>query len=210
MRPQDGVDLFSASLVRPVEHLGNHFCRPDHAGLGGGCYEHQRDPPPQHVGHRARHLVAHRDQQLRLAERGLGLDPGLKLTIADMVALQEALALVGLKGFDARLPAALSGGQRQRVALARALVRRRPLLLLDEPFSALDPGLRAEMLALVDRLRRDRGLTVVMVSHEVADARRIAERTAFVHDGRIMMEDETEQLLARRDCPELKRFLGLA
>ena len=141
---------------------------------------------------------------------GLGLDPGLKLTIADLEALQEALALVGLEGFDARLPAALSGGQRQRVALARALVRRRPLLLLDEPFSALDPGLRAEMLALVDRLRRDRGLTVVMVSHEVADARRIAERTAFVHDGRIMMEDETERLLARRDCPELKRFLGLA
>jgi thiamine transport system ATP-binding protein len=140
---------------------------------------------------------------------GLGLDPGLKLTIADMEALQEALALVGLEGFDTRLPAALSGGQRQRVALARALVRRRPLLLLDEPFSALDPGLRDEMLALVDRLRRDRGLTVVMVSHEVADARRIAERTAFVHDGRILMEDETEQLLARRDSPELKRFLGL-
>jgi thiamine transport system ATP-binding protein len=139
---------------------------------------------------------------------GLGLDPGLKLTIADMEALQEALALVGLEGFDARLPAALSGGQRQRVALARALVRRRPLLLLDEPFSALDPGLRDEMLALVDRLRRDRGLTVVMVSHEVADARCIAERTAFVHDGRILMEDETEQLLARRDSPELKRFLG--
>lgn len=140
---------------------------------------------------------------------GLGLDPGLKLTIADMEALQEALALVGLEGFDARLPAALSGGQRQRVALARALVRRRPLLLLDEPFSALDPGLRDEMLALVDRLRRDRGLTVVMVSHEVADARRIAERTAFLHDGRILMEDETEQLLARRDCQEFKRFLGL-
>jgi ABC-type thiamine transport system ATPase subunit len=49
-----------------------------------------------------------------------------------------------------------------------------------------------------------------MVSHEVADARRIAERTAFVHDGRILMEDETEQLLARRDSPELKRFLGLS
>ena len=140
---------------------------------------------------------------------GLGLDSGLRLTIADMEALQEALALVGLGGLDARLPAALSGGQRQRVALARALVRRRPLLLLDEPFSALDPGLRGEMLALVDRLRQDRGLTVVMVSHEVADARRIAERTAFVHDGRILMEDETEKLLARRDCPELQRFLGL-
>jgi thiamine transport system ATP-binding protein len=140
---------------------------------------------------------------------GLGLDSGLRLTIADMEALQEALALVGLGGLDARLPAALSGGQRQRVALARALVRRRPLLLLDEPFSALDPGLRGEMLALVDRLRQDRGLTVVMVSHEVADARRIAEHTAFVHDGKILMEDETERLLARRDCPELQRFLGL-
>ena len=139
---------------------------------------------------------------------GLGLDSGLKLTVADTAELQQALALVGLEGLDKRLPSELSGGQRQRVALARALVRKRPLLLLDEPFSALDPGRRGEMLTLLDRLRREQGMTLVMVSHEVADAERIAERAAFIHEGEIIMEGETKALLARKDVPELQRFLG--
>ena len=141
---------------------------------------------------------------------GLGLESGLKLTVADTAELQQALELVGLEGLDNRLPGELSGGQRQRVALARALVRKRPLLLLDEPFSALDPGRRAEMLALLDRLRREQGMTLVMVSHEVADAERIAERTAFIHEGEILMEGETGELLARKGTPELRRFLGTA
>ena len=65
--------------------------------------------------------------------------------------VEEALARVGLPGLGERRPAELSGGQRQRVAIARALVRKRPLMLLDEPFGGLDPGLRKEMIALVDR-----------------------------------------------------------
>ena len=139
---------------------------------------------------------------------GLGLDSGLKLTVADTAELQRALTLVGLEGLEGRLPAELSGGQRQRVALARALVRKRPLLLLDEPFSALDPGRRGEMLTLLDRLRRAQGMTLIMVSHDVADARRIAERTAFLQDGRILFEDATDSLLGRKDAPALQRFLG--
>ena len=88
---------------------------------------------------------------------GIGISPNLRLNAAQTAAVAGALARVGLPGLGNRMPAELSGGQRQRVALARALVRDRPLMLLDEPFSALDPGLRRDMIGLVDALRREQG-----------------------------------------------------
>ena len=139
---------------------------------------------------------------------GLGLDPGLRLDAAQRRAVAEELARVGLEGLEKRRPSQLSGGQRQRVALARSLVRDKPLLLLDEPFSALDPGLRLEMLDLVRQLQAERGMTVVMVSHNPQDARRIAGRTAFVCDGRILAEGPTAALLDAREPAELRAFLG--
>ncbi|HMA15853.1 MAG TPA: thiamine ABC transporter ATP-binding protein, partial [Kiloniellaceae bacterium] len=130
--------------------------------------------------------------QLTAADNvGLGLDPGLRLDPAQRRTVAEALARVGLEGLEKRLPSQLSGGQRQRVALARSLVRDRPLLLLDEPFSALDPGLRLEMLDLVRQLQAERGLTVLMVSHNPLDALRIAGETAFIHDGRVLAAGPT-------------------
>ena len=144
------------------------------------------------------------------ANVGLGIDPGLRLAPADKARVQAALADVGLGGLSHRLPGQLSGGERQRVALARALVRRRPVLLLDEPFVALGPRLRREMLDLVDRLRRDAGLTVILVSHQPEDARRIAQRTAFVYDGRVLVEGPTATLLDDPPVPELAQYLGRA
>ena len=82
------------------------------------------------------------------------------------------------------------------------------MLLLDEPFAALGPALRREMLDLLDRLRSDRGLAVLMVSHHPEDARHIAERTAFVHDGRIVELGETGRLLGASRSPELHAYLG--
>lgn len=139
---------------------------------------------------------------------GLGLDPGLRLDAGQQRMVREELARVGLEGLEQRLPAQLSGGQRQRVALARSLVRDRPLLLLDEPFSALDPGLRLEMLDLVRQLQRERGLTVVLVSHSPRDALRVAGQAAFIHNGRVLATGPTRALLEGAGPPELRAFLG--
>ncbi|WP_299379059.1 thiamine ABC transporter ATP-binding protein [uncultured Kiloniella sp.] len=111
---------------------------------------------------------------------GLGIHPGLRLTNQNKGQITKALNDVGLKGLGKRLPAELSGGQRQRVALARCLVRRRPILLLDEPFSALDQDLRKEMLRLVKELHKDHALLTLMVTHLKEDADAIADRIVYL------------------------------
>lgn len=138
---------------------------------------------------------------------GLGLHPGLKLSAQQKQALEEIARQVGLEDCLERLPSQLSGGQRQRVALARCLVRSQPVLLLDEPFSALDPALRSEMLSLLDKVCEQRNLTLLMVSHNLDDAARIAPRTLLIVDGRIFYDGPT-QALVNGTAPEAK-VLGI-
>jgi len=138
---------------------------------------------------------------------GLGLHPGLKLTAQQKQELEEIARQVGLSDCLARLPSQLSGGQRQRVALARCLLRSQPILLLDEPFSALDPALRSEMLSLLDKVCGQRHLTLLMVSHNLDDAARIAPRTLLIVDGRIFYDGPT-QALVNGSAPEA-RVLGI-
>ena len=138
---------------------------------------------------------------------GLGLHPGLKLTAQQKQELEEIARQVGLSDCLARLPSQLSGGQRQRVALARCLLRSQPILLLDEPFSALDPALRSEMLSLLDKVCGQRQLTLLMVSHNLDDAARIAPRTLLIVDGRIFYDGPT-QALVNGSAPEA-RVLGI-
>lgn len=126
---------------------------------------------------------------------GLGLHPGLKLSQGHKQTLQQIAQRVGLETYLQRLPGQLSGGQRQRAALARCLVRQQPILLLDEPFSALDPALRKEMLQLVDEVCRERQITLLMVSHSIEDAARIAPRSVLIVDGRVYWDGSTEMLL---------------
>ncbi|MCU7783891.1 thiamine ABC transporter ATP-binding protein ThiQ [Lelliottia amnigena] len=127
---------------------------------------------------------------------GLGMDPGLKLTAGQRQKCDAIAQQMGLTELSDRLPGELSGGQRQRVALARCLVREQPILLLDEPFSALDPALRQEMLQLVKDVCQQKQLTMLMVSHSVEDAASIAPRAVVVADGRIAWDGETQALLS--------------
>lgn len=126
---------------------------------------------------------------------GLGMHPGLKLSAGQNASLLAIAEQMGIDSLLERLPGELSGGQRQRAALARCLVREQPVLLLDEPFSALDPALRQEMLILVAEVCQRRSLTLLMVSHSVEDAARIAPRSLVVADGRIAWDGATDALL---------------
>jgi thiamine transport system ATP-binding protein len=137
----------------------------------------------------------------------LGLHARRRLTPDETSRVEDALTRVGLSGMGARKPAALSGGQQSRVALARVLVQRRDILLLDEPFAALGPALKTEMLDLVAALVAETGTTLMMVSHDPADARRIAPQTVLVIEGRALPPQDTAALL---DTPPdaLRAYLG--
>lgn len=138
---------------------------------------------------------------------GLGLNPSLRLSSADQIRIAKVLDRIGLTGFENRKPGQLSGGQMARVALGRALLRARPMLLLDEPFSALGPALKAEMLTLVTDVANETGATVLMVTHEPDDAMRFSEKTVLVSDGVAHAPQSTQALFD--DPPEvLRRYLG--
>ena len=138
---------------------------------------------------------------------GLGLHPGLKLTATQKLEVEQAAAQVGVAEYLDRLPEHLSGGQRQRVALARCFVQSHDIWLLDEPFSALDPLLREEMLSLVKRLAAERNITVLMVTHHLGDARSIANKFIFVALGKVLVEGSIDALTVDHPQGELSSFV---
>lgn len=138
---------------------------------------------------------------------GLGVRPDLRLTSDDRKRVAAALARVGLAGKEARKPAQLSGGQIARVALARVLLRDRPLLLLDEPFGALGPALRTEMLELVGELVAETKATLLMVSHNPEDARLLSDEVILVEGGQAHAPVPTAQIF-EHPPDALRDYLG--
>ncbi|AWS50787.1 MULTISPECIES: thiamine ABC transporter ATP-binding protein ThiQ [Providencia] len=126
---------------------------------------------------------------------GLGLQPNLRLNKTQIQQVEQMASRVSLSECLDRLPAQLSGGQRQRAALARCMIRNQPILLLDEPFSALDPALRREMLLLLKEICTEKSITLLMVSHNVDDALQIAPRTLVIAEGKIAYDGDTQSLL---------------
>ena len=104
------------------------------------------------------------------------------------------LRLVRLEAFANRLPRELSGGQQQRVAVARALAVKPSALLLDEPFGALDRGLRAELQDEFVRLQRDLGITTIMVTHDQEEAQTVADKLVVMSAGRIEQIGTPEEI----------------
>lgn len=138
---------------------------------------------------------------------GLGIRPDMRLTREDRARVADALARVGLADQAGKRPGALSGGQQSRAALARVLVQARPWVLLDEPFAALGPALRNEMLDLVQDLVADTGAGLIMVTHAPEDVRRIADEVIFVADGRAEAPVPAAELM-ENPPPALKAYLG--
>lgn len=142
-----------------------------------------------------------------LTNVAFGISPDLKLDPQQRERVDEALARVGLSNFKARKPTELSGGEKQRIAIARALVRDKPVLLLDEPFTALGPALRRDMLDLIRDIQKERKLTVLMVTHQPEDAKYAASRIAFVQNGRITHVLPTKQFFAASAPAEISAYL---
>ena len=116
----------------------------------------------------------------------LGIDPRGKSTPEARQKITQILKEMKLSEHSEKLPSALSGGQQQRVALARALLRRQPILLLDEPFSGLDRETRLEMLTLVRDITTQHGLYTIMVTHELEDCALIADKVYKMNDGTLL------------------------
>lgn len=124
--------------------------------------------------------------------------------------IDAMLDLVGLDPgqFRHRRPASLSGGQRQRVGVARALAADPPVLLMDEPFGAVDPAARDRLQAEIGAILRSLRKTVILVTHDLDEAMRLADEVVLMRDGRILQADPPLRLLAAPAGPEVGAFLG--
>lgn len=183
------------------------FRDPDRGRIFWNELDLTRQPPgkrPMAVLFQDNNLFPHLSAQQNVA---LGIRSNLRLSTQEMASVQSALTRVGLADMGTRMPSELSGGQQSRVALARVLVQRRDILLLDEPFAALGPALKADMLDLVAELIKGTNMTLLMISHDPQDARRITKQAVLVADGVAHPPESTADLLDNPP-PSLRDYLG--
>ena len=181
------------------------------AGLNGPA------PGPVWYGGRPVERIAAESRRVGYVAQGFSLYPHLtvwqQLLFAEGATPGRAaywLDHLHLDGLQDRFPDQISGGQRQRVALAQALCRSPELLLLDEPFSALDAPVRRELRRELRRLQRDTGLATVLVTHDPEEAAFLADEVIVISDGRTLQSGSTRDLFSRPSSPEVARLLGIA
>jgi putative spermidine/putrescine transport system ATP-binding protein len=174
-------------------------------------------------GHDITRLVTHK-RNLGMIFQGYALFP--HMTVFDNVAfplklrrtkkddikrrVMESLEIVDLARFGDRRPSALSGGQQQRVALARAIVHRPSLLLMDEPLSALDKSLRAQMQVELRKIHGELGCTVLFVTHDQEEALSLSDRIVVMNDGRIEQCGGPSEVYEHPNSEFVARFMGSA
>jgi iron(III) transport system ATP-binding protein len=155
-----------------------------------------------------RHLLAPRHRSMAMVFQDLGLWPHLSIhqTLAFCArsravsgatpsdAVSAMVARLGLSGRERSRPGELSGGEQQRLALGRALIADPAVLLLDEPFAALDLVLRRSLIEMVNGLQRELGFTLIQVTHDPLEALRIAERIVLLEEGRIVWDGRAQEL----------------
>ena len=166
------------------------FVLPTQGNIWLNGENHTRSAPyerPVSMLFQENNLFPHLTVQQNLA---LGLKTSLKLTALEQDQIEQVADAVGLTSFLSRLPNSLSGGQKQRVALARCLLRDKPILLLDEPFSALDPELRMGMLNLIDELCHSKNLTLLLVTHQPSELTGKVDRMLRIENGRISQQEK--------------------
>ncbi|MDB1144986.1 MAG: ATP-binding cassette domain-containing protein [Alcaligenaceae bacterium] len=125
-----------------------------------------------------------------LENLALGINGRLKLNPEEHEKAQQMLTRVELNGFESRYPQELSGGQQQRVAIARTFLRTHPIILMDEPFSSLDEGLRHEMKELMNELILENQRTLVMVSHHPKEILDVIDTVYEMHNGTLIRQDK--------------------
>ena len=166
------------------------FVLPTQGNIWLNGENHTRSAPyerPVSMLFQENNLFPHLTVQQNLA---LGLKTNLKLTALEQDQIEQVADAVGLTSFLSRLPNSLSGGQKQRVALARCLLRDKPILLLDEPFSALDPELRMDMLNLIDELCHSKNLTLLLAAHHPSELTGKVDRMLRIENGRISQQEK--------------------
>lgn len=197
---------------------------------GQALYQAAGQPAPEGVTQAAGQPAAPVDLlQLPIRERGIGLVPQEgalfpNLTVAQNVAyglpevgkrqaashprVLELLDLLGIAGLAQRFPHELSGGQRQRVALARALAPRPRLLLLDEPFSALDAQLRTQIRAEVFQILKEQRIPILLVTHDRSEALSAADQVAILEGGRVAQCGSAKEVYFHPNCAQVADFIG--
>lgn len=186
-----------------------NFLEPPTAGRI--IYGREQFEPEREVSLEARRSVTTVSQRPILLDRTVkaNVEYGLRLRGRrdQRGEVQAALEMVGMAAFQGQSARTLSGGEAQRVALARALVIRPAALLLDEPTANLDPYNVGVIEEAVRRLNRERGTTVVLVTHNVFQARRLAHRVALILDGKIVEVADPETFFERPRDPRARAFI---